>query len=88
MKRILVSVVTCFILAGIALAEKPASNISAHRHGNLADAQRLCVEAYEKINAAQRANEFDLGGHAHKAQELLEKVNKELKEAAEAANAR
>jgi len=36
--------------------------------------------------AAQRANEWDMGGHAQKAKDLLEQVNNELKQAAEAAN--
>jgi hypothetical protein len=40
----------------------------------------------EKIVAAQQANDWDMGGHAQKAQELLDQVNRELKEAAEAAN--
>ena len=53
---------------------------------NLAEAQRLSRQAWEKINAAQAANEWDLGGHAQKAKELLDQVNNELKMAAEAAN--
>jgi hypothetical protein len=43
-------------------------------------------EAYDKITAAQKANEYDLDGHAAKAKDLLEQVNAELKAAAEAAN--
>jgi hypothetical protein len=53
---------------------------------NLAAAQRLSEQAYNKITAAQQANEWDMNGHAAKAKELLEQVNRELKEAAEAAN--
>lgn len=37
---------------------------------------------------AQKANEWDLGGHAQKAKELLDESNKELKLAAEASNRR
>jgi hypothetical protein len=44
--------------------------------------------AYDKVVAAQRANEFDLGGHAKKAGELLEEAIRELQLAAEAANQR
>ena len=69
-----------------ALAEPPADNISRHRHPNLAAAQRLCTQAWERIGAAQRTNEFDMGGHAQKAKELLDQVNRELKLAAETAN--
>ena len=52
----------------------------------MSGSQRLVRQAFEKINAAQRANEWDLGGHAQKAKELLDEVNVELKEAAVAAN--
>ncbi len=64
---------------------KPVDNVG-HRHPNLAAAQRLCTDAFEKITAAQAANEWDMGGHAKKAKELLEEANKEMKQAAEAAN--
>jgi hypothetical protein len=73
------------LIGGIALAQ-PAQNISKGRHPNLAAAQRFSEQAYEKITAAQEANEFDMQGHAKKAKQLLEEVNKELKEAAGAAN--
>jgi hypothetical protein len=71
---------------GLAVAQKPADNVSGKKHPNLAAAQRLSTEAYEKITAAQQANEWDMDGHAAKAKELLDQVNKELKMAAEAAN--
>jgi hypothetical protein len=73
------------IIGGIALAQ-PAQNISKGRHPNLAAAQRFSEQAYEKITAAQEANEFDMEGHAKKAKQLLEEVNSELKKAAGAAN--
>jgi len=64
----------------------PKDNVSGHRHPNLAAAQRLSQQAYEKVVAAQAANEYDMGGHAQKAKELLDQVNRELKMAAEDAN--
>jgi len=73
------------LAAGFAFA-KPADNVSPARHPNIAAAQRLSTQAYEKIVQAQKANEFDLGGHAQKAKDLLEQANRELKEAAETAN--
>ena len=73
----------CFTCSALA---KPADNVSHHRHPNLAAAQHLSTQAFEKIVAAQRANEFDLGGHAQKAKELLDEVNRELKAAAETSN--
>jgi hypothetical protein len=87
MKRILVAgILSALMLSGGAYAT-PAQNISAKRHPNLAEAQRLCNLAYQKIVAAQGANEWDMGGHAQKAKDLLTQVNDELKAAAEAANA-
>jgi len=70
----------------VALAGAPADNIGNQKHPNLAAAQRLSTQAYEKISQAQQANEWDMGGHAAKAKDLLDQVNRELKEAAEAAN--
>ncbi len=87
MKKILISVVTVLVLAsGVAVAGKPARNVSPSRHPNLAAAQRLVREAFEKITAAQKANEWDMNGHAQKAKELLDQVSNELKDAAVAAN--
>jgi len=78
------------LLAGLlggrtVLAQRPKYNVSEKRHPNLAAAQRLSTQAYEKILAAQKANEWDMRGHAQKAKELLEQANNELKQAAEAA---
>ena len=74
------------LLAGTALAAPPVEDISAKRHPNLAAAQDLSHKAWERITAAQKANEWDMDGHAAKAKDLLDKVNEELKMAAEAAN--
>jgi len=75
------------VIAGIAIAQKPKDNVSAAKHPNLAAAQQLSQQAYEKIIAAQQANEWDMQGHAQQAKNLLEKVNNQLKMAAQAANA-
>jgi hypothetical protein len=80
----LVGVMTAVVVG----AQRPAHNVSPKRHPNLAAAQRLVDQAFNKIVAAQRANEWDLGGHAQKAKELLDDANKELKLAAEASNRR
>jgi hypothetical protein len=66
--------------------KQPAENINPKRHPNLAAAQRLCDQAFEKIKAAQNANEWDLDGHASKAKELLDQASRELKQAALTAN--
>ena len=86
---VLTSVVgSALLIGGVALAQRPKENISPGRHPNLAAAQRLCRQAWEKVQAAQEANEWDLGGHAKKAKELLDQASDELKAAAEASNRR
>jgi hypothetical protein len=74
------------LLAGLAAAQMPKANVSPGRHPNLAAAQRFSQQAYNKIIAAQQANEWDMQGHAQKAKNLLDQVNSELKLAASAAN--
>jgi hypothetical protein len=86
-RRIAVSIAALILLLSVTvLAQKPTENVSAKHHPNLAAAQRLSHQAWEKIVAAQKANEWDMQGHAQKAKELLDQVNAELKLAAEAAN--
>lgn len=84
--RILAAVTGSLLVIGGAAIAQPKKNVSAGRHPNIAAAQRLSQQAWEKISAAQEANEWDMQGHAKKAKELLDEVNKELKLAAEAAN--
>jgi hypothetical protein len=74
------------IFGGLLFGQPPARNVNPGRHPNLAAAQRLSAQAYQKIIAAQQANEWDMQGHAQKAKELLDQVNRELKLAAQAAN--
>ena len=84
--RTLAAVLGSLLIIGGAVIAQPKRNVSAARHPNLAAAQRLSQQAFEKITAAQEANEWDMKGHAQKAKNLLVEVNKELKLAAEAAN--
>jgi len=88
MKRFVLTVIlTLLMLAGTsAFAQKPVRNVSPKKHPNIAAAQKFCQKAYEKTVAAQKANEFDLGGHAEKAKTLLDQANTELKAAAETSN--
>jgi hypothetical protein len=86
-KRILAPIIgSLLLIGGIAIAQPPAQNVSKGRHPNIAAAQRLSEQAYQKITAAQEANEWDMQGHAKKAKQLLEEVNNELRQAATAAN--
>lgn len=79
-------VLTLLCTAAMFGQNPPARNISGRRHPNLNAAQRLTQQAYDKIVAAQQANEWDMEGHAAKAKDLLDQANRELKQAAQAAN--
>jgi F0F1-type ATP synthase membrane subunit b/b' len=81
------ALVCALLLSGLVFAQKkPAQNVSPKKHPNIAAAQHLCAQAYQKVVAAQQANEWDMDGHAQRAKELLDQANNELKQAAEAAN--
>ncbi len=85
--RILIALLgSLLVIGGIAIAQRPERDISGRRHPNLAAAQRLSRQAFERIVAAQQANEWDLAGHAQRAKDLLDQANRELKLAAEASN--
>ncbi len=86
MKKIIFATMLTFGISGAVMA-KPSQNVSAKKHPNIAAAQKLASQAFDKITAAQKANEYDMDGHAAKAKDLLEQANAELKLAAEAANA-
>ena len=85
-KRLLGAVLCLFVVTAVASAQKPVKDVSAKHHPNLAAAQKFSRQAWDKIVAAQKANEWDMNGHAQKAKDLLDQVNSELKLAAEAAN--
>lgn len=78
--------VTLLSAPAASLAQEPAQNISSARHGNLAAAQAFTRQAFDKMTDAQRANEYDLGGHAARAKKLLDQAADEMRLAANAAN--
>ena len=88
-KRSLVSraLLTAALFSVVTLAQEPVVNIDPAIHPNLAEAQRLLVEANAKVAEAQKDNHYDMRGHAEKARQLMVQASHELKEAAEAANA-
>jgi len=87
-KRSLVSraLLTAALFSVVTLAQEPEMDIDRNLHPNLAEAQRLVVEANHAIAEAQRDNRYDMRGHAERARQLLAQCNRELKMAAEAAN--
>jgi hypothetical protein len=55
-------------------------------HPNLEHARDHLNAAWEDINSAQSANEWDMNHHAEKAKELIGQAKEQLVKAAEAAN--
>lgn len=81
MKKLILAVALGAVLgAGI-------TALAAPKHENIVDAHDAIVQALGKIDDAQKANEFDLGGHAQKAKDLLKQAEPELKQAADIATA-
>jgi hypothetical protein len=52
---------------------------------NLTAAQKLVSQAFDELETAEKANEYDMEGHAQKAKDLLKTASDEIKLAAEAA---
>ena len=69
------------------VAQTPVADIDRKIHPNLAEAQRLMIQANQYLINAQKANKYDMKGHDEKARELLQQAAQEVKAAAEAANA-
>jgi hypothetical protein len=79
-------IATAIFVSTLVGADVPAQNVDPARHPNLAAAQNLSRQAFDKIEDARRSNDWDMNGHAARALNLLVEVNNELKAAAEAAN--
>jgi hypothetical protein len=84
------TLIICIAVVGVlsSCMSMPSERVSSSRHPNLAQAQTLIQNAIDKLSAAQMANEYDMGGHAAKAIQLLNQAYAEIKLAAEAANKR
>jgi hypothetical protein len=88
MKRILlISLAICaaFTIGAVVFAQQPRVDVG-ERHGNLRAAQELIQQAWQKVDVAQQDNNYNLGGHAGRAKELLNQASEQIKQAAEAAN--
>ena len=84
LRILVIGLVAVGVFGGGALAF--GQQVSKALHPNLAAAQNLIERAITRISDAQKANEFDMGGHAAKAKDLLDQAYAEIKLAAEAAN--
>ncbi len=76
---------TVLITAAIALPIGALAGGAVAKHPNLSAADKALATAWEKITAAQKANEFDMEGHAAKAKDAIKLAVDEIKLAAEAA---
>jgi hypothetical protein len=74
-----------FTLGAVIFAQAPPVTVG-DRHGNMRAAQQLIQQAWEKVNEAQQDNNYNLGGHAGRAKELLSQASEEIKLSAETAN--
>ncbi len=80
------ALITVLFCGSAMFAQPPVVNIDHRRHGNLAAAQSYIVQAYQKVNEAQRDNDDQLGGHALRAKDFLTQADAELRLAANVAN--
>jgi hypothetical protein len=84
---LVVALCAAFALGAAVFAQGPPVNVG-ERHGNMRAAQELIQQAWQKVTEAQQDNNYNLGGHAGRAKELLSQASEEIKQAAEAANHR
>lgn len=78
-----------FTLAAVAAAVLTTLAFAAgpeHGHPNIIAARKAAQVAIEHMHKAQHANEFDMGGHAQKAIDLLNQAQDEMRLAAETDN--
>jgi hypothetical protein len=74
------------LAAGAAIVTTLAVAGPEHGHPNIIAARKETQNAIEHMRKAQHANEFDMGGHAQKAIDLLNQAQEEMRAAAETDN--
>jgi hypothetical protein len=87
-KRIwMIAVALCavFVLSAVLFAQAPRVTVG-EKHGNMRAAQEYIQQAWRKVDEAQKDNNYNLGGHAGRAKELLAQASEEIKLSAEDAN--
>jgi hypothetical protein len=88
MRKKVTAILSVLMFCVFIVAQEPVVDIDRNRHPNLAEAQRLVVEANRYVAQAEESKErHDYKGHLGKARELLVQVNQELKWAAQADDA-
>ncbi|MBV8062517.1 MAG: hypothetical protein JOY51_02930 [Nevskia sp.] len=88
MKKAMIAMLSgALMTTGAAFAQQtPSENIDAKFHPELARAQMHLRDAYTEIGASRQKFDNAMGGHAAKAQELIDQADAELRAAATAAN--
>jgi ABC-type transporter MlaC component len=76
-----IKLTTCIAIVGFLL-----SCASTPHHPNLAEAQRFVQQAIDRVSDAQRANNFDMKGHAARAKALMQQAIEEIRLAEQAAD--
>jgi apolipoprotein N-acyltransferase len=86
-KTLMIVIALCVAsaLGGVLFAQQPRVDVG-EKHGNMRAAQQLIQQAWQKVDEAQQDNNYNLGGHAGRAKELLVQASNEIKQSAEAAN--
>ena len=79
---------TMMIVAALAFTGGVLTAGPMRGHANLEAARNDLNAAWEHIQRAQQANEYDLGGHAAHAKELIGQAKEEVRMAAETSNER
>ena len=85
--QIVTAVLGILLFCGITLAQQPTVTVDKQLHPNLEQAQEHIAQANQFIEQAQKDNGGDMQGHAARARQLVLQADKELKAAAESANA-
>jgi hypothetical protein len=75
-----------FALSAVLFAEQEPRVTVGEKHGNMRAAQEYIQQAWRKVDEAQKDNNYNLGGHAGRAKELLAQASEEIKRSAEDAN--
>jgi hypothetical protein len=70
------------LISGCAVAD---DGYFMSRHPNIEAADVSAQQAIERMRAAQRANDYDMGGHSGRAIHLMQEARYEMQAAAEAA---
>jgi hypothetical protein len=78
---------SCFVVGAVlGCATMGGERVDPALHPNLAAAQGFIMDALQKLDVAQKANDFDMKGHVAKAKDLLGQAYQEIKLGALAAN--